>query len=152
MKKDKRPLIKNRLFAQLLHTLVPHTIPLISINDAAQSKDAFFLDAREEAEYKVSHIKGAIHAGYKQFSITKLAAVSKQQKIIVYCSVGWRSAHIGQQLLSQGFTNVYNLYGGLFEWANCNQPLYCHGALTNAIHVYSKPWGVWVHKRLKKIC
>lgn len=152
MKEGKRPPVKNKLFAQLLHTLVPAQAPFVSVADAAQCKEAIFLDAREEGEYAVSHIHTAIHVGYKKFSLTALNNVPKNQKIIVYCSVGWRSAHIAQQLMAAGFTQVYNLYGGIFEWANLSQPLYQQHTVTNALHVYSKAWGVWVAKTYTKIC
>jgi hypothetical protein len=40
---------------------------------------------------------------------------------------------------------VKNLYGSLFEWANCNMPMYnSKGIITDTIHTYSKSWSQWV--------
>jgi len=49
-----------------------------------------------------------------------------------------------------GFTNVRNLYGGIFEWVNeggeirnsKNQP-------TDSVHTYSKSWSIWLEKGIK---
>ena len=35
------------------------------------------------------------------------------KKIIVYCASGNRSKQAAQKLIDMGYTNVYNLYGGL---------------------------------------
>jgi 3-mercaptopyruvate sulfurtransferase SseA len=48
-------------------------------------------------------------------------------------------------LNSKGFNNVYNLYGGIFEWKNLGYPVYdSNGAETENVHVYSEEWCVWL--------
>ena len=44
----------------------------------------------------------------------------KKTPTIVYCTIGARSETIGEKLKKNGFTNVYNLYGGIFEWKNAD--------------------------------
>ena len=61
--------------------------------------------------------------GYEDFKITRLPEVDKNTPIVVYCSVGYRSEKIGEKLRKAGYTNVTNLFGGLFTWANENRPL-----------------------------
>jgi len=146
-----KPFVANRLFNELLQKIIPKTIPLVNVTDAAQEQEVIFLDAREIEEYKISHIKDAVHVGCKQFEITSLTHLAKNKKIIVYCSVGWRSAKIGERILKAGYKEVYNLYGGIFEWANQGCPLYCKNSRTLTIHVYSKAWSMWVTQNLKKI-
>ena len=39
--------------------------------------------------------------------------------IVVYCSIGVRSAKIAQQLKDKGYT-MFSFDGGIFEWKNNN--------------------------------
>ena len=107
--------------SELLKTYNTGSVPYISVQELAMPKShAIILDARETAEYKVSHIKNAIHVGYSDFNIASLKNQVKNtsKTIVIYCSVGIRSENIGEQLIKAGYTNVYNLFGGIFEWKN----------------------------------
>ena len=44
--------------------------------------------------------------------------------IVVYCSAGGRSAQACQILIDQGFTNVYNMLGGINAWMQADYPIY----------------------------
>lgn len=106
--------------------------------------DAVFLDVREKDEFKVSHIRTARRVATDGSDLDKLK-LPKDQLIIVYCSVGARSQTIGEKLTSMGYTKVFNLYGGLFHWANKKFPMIdSKGNKTTRIHGFSKEWGKWV--------
>ena len=110
------------------------------------------LDTREKKEYQVSHIKGALHAGYKNFNLQKVSKTikNKDAQIIVYCSLGVRSEDIAEILQRAGYTHIQNLYGGIFNWKNNNLPLVnTQQKQTDSIHVYSKQWGKWLTKGVK---
>jgi len=48
-------------------------------------------------------------------------------------------------LKKKGYTNVKNLYGGLFYWANEKYPMVdLKENKTARIHGYNKDWGKWV--------
>lgn len=121
--------------------------PTISISDAYQhlkKRDAVFLDTRPMNEFKVSHINTAtrIDPDTKIFDELDL---KKDDVIIVYCSIGARSQSIGERLREAGYKNVYNLYGGLFNWANHKYPMVDNNDnRTTRIHGYSKRWGRWI--------
>ena len=53
-----------------------------------------FFDAREPREYDVSHIENALLVGYNHFDINTVKNIPKDKKIIVYCSMGYRSEKI----------------------------------------------------------
>ncbi|OYX22393.1 MAG: thiosulfate sulfurtransferase [Algoriphagus sp. 32-45-6] len=72
--------------------------------------------------------------------------LEKNKPVLIYCTVGARSQEIGKKLKAAGFSQVYNLYGGIIHWANEGRPVYHQGKITNRIHTYSQPWGIWLKK------
>jgi 3-mercaptopyruvate sulfurtransferase SseA len=67
--------------------------------------------------------------------------------IVVYCSLGVRSEDIAEQLKKEGYTNVYNLFGGIFEWKNSNHKVYDNKEEpTENVHAFSKKWSKWLLK------
>ncbi|MFN8396323.1 MAG: rhodanese-like domain-containing protein [Bacteroidia bacterium] len=64
--------------------------------------------------------------------------LDKARSVVVYCSVGYRNERIGEQLLAQGFSKVWNLYGGIFEWVNeGHEVVDAHGQPTDRVHTYN---------------
>ena len=60
-------------FEELKNEIISKTVPLISVQDLKKventKKPLLVLDAREESEYNVSHIKNAKYVGYDNFKI-----------------------------------------------------------------------------------
>ncbi len=139
--------VENGAYNLMLKTMLSHSVNEISVGELAKLKDAVLLDAREEAEYKISHLLNARYVGYDSFNMDSLKNIDKQATIIVYCSVGYRSEKIAEKLKSAGFVNVSNLYGGIFEWVNQgNQVVDSNEKKTNNVHAYNKTWGIWLNK------
>jgi rhodanese-related sulfurtransferase len=91
---------------------------------ADAKRDApLLLDARGQQEYDVSRLPGARRADAARPDLDALAGRPRDAPLVVYCSVGWRSAQLARALQSAGFTRVYNLRGGVFRWANQGRPL-----------------------------
>ena len=140
---------------EVLEKYNSHTIPYISVEQlkAIQQKDSLLiLDAREPEEYRVSHLKNATYIGFKEFSaeVAQQSIPNKNQPIVVYCSLGVRSEKIGEKLKKLGYTNVRNLYGGIFEWTNNNFLVYnsTHKE-TDTVHAFNKRWSKWLIKAKK---
>lgn len=139
--------VENGAYNLMLKTMLSHSVNEISVDALVKLKDVVLLDAREQAEYKVSHLLNARYVGYDNFNIDSLKNIDKQATVIVYCSVGYRSEKIAERLKSEGFTNVSNLYGGIFEWVNQgNQVVDSNEKRTNDVHAYNKTWGIWLNK------
>lgn len=121
-------------------------VPAIDVDSLRNmSTSVLLLDAREPGEYKVSHLPGAIHCGYRHFDKALLRNTPKSRPIVVYCSIGYRSEKIVRKISKMGFTNVTNLYGSIFEWANRGYPIVDDdNQPTNRLHTYNKSWGKWV--------
>ena len=108
-------------------------------------KEVVLLDSRELEEYKTSHIPSAQWIGYDDFSIERLNDIDKDAKIVVYCSVGYRSERISEKLMKAGFKNVYNLKGSIFKWYNEGYKVVDEsGNPTKKIHGYNKKWSKWI--------
>ena len=93
------------------------------------------IDVRDAEEFAVSQIKGA-----KNIQSPAQVDTDKQTRIIVYCSVGYRSANFAQDLQEMGFRNVYNLRGSIFAWANHGYPLYQNDQRTFHVHPFNEKW------------
>ncbi len=142
--------VKSKSYNLLLKKLLKHDVPEISTDSLSKIKNSvLLLDAREWEEYNVSHLSNAKYVGYKDFNINSLEQTNKNQPIVVYCSVGYRSEKITKKLMDAGFTNVQNLYGGIFEWKNKKQDVFDAHGLTNDVHPYSKTWGLWLNNANK---
>jgi len=98
------------------------------------------IDARKPEEYAVSHLPGALQLS--TLAAVQQSAVNSDAAIVVYCSVGYRSARLAQQLQDAGYTHVMNLEGSIFEWHNQGQPLVVDGEPTQAVHPYNRTWGM----------
>src|SRR3954467_2264283 len=75
------------------------------------------IDVREEHEVDIASIGGElIPMGDILDNVNK---ISRDKKVILYCRTGNRSGVITQALEKQnGFTNIYNLKGGIHAWAD----------------------------------
>ena len=120
-----------------------------------RAREALILDSREKKEFEVSHLRNAQYIGFEEFDNLVLEKLSsdlsadKNRLIVVYCSIGVRSEIIGKKLMKHGFTNVYNLYGGLFEWVNKGGSVFHNGIQTQKVHAYSKKWSRYLTKGIK---
>lgn len=137
---------QNPKFDKTVASWLSFSVPPMDIDSLKKNKSQYVvLDAREQREYDVSHIEGARFCGYDHFDASTLSDIDKQQPIVVYCSIGYRSEKIGERLKKLGFTKVFNLYGSIFEWVNRGNPLVnAEGKNVNNIHTYNASWGKWV--------
>lgn len=131
----------DKMFKRLTSGDVPVVYP-----EHLDSAKALLLDARERNEFEVSHLKAARFVGYDDFDIEALSDVPKDTPIVVYCSVGYRSEKVGKKLQDAGFTNVSNLYGGIFHWVNTGNTVVSDSGETQKVHAFNQKWGKWLEK------
>jgi len=135
-----------------LKQLNSESVPYVYVNELKQTAHAVLLDTRKQVEYNVSHLKDAIWVGYKTFSEDSITAkiTDKNTPIVVYCSIGVRSEDIGEKLQKAGYTNVKNLYGGIFEWKNQGNLVYKNNTTeTDSVHTFNKQWGKLLTQGIK---
>lgn len=122
------------------------TVPQVSTEElvqrlSRQEHRPVVLDVRKREEYELSHLPSARHVD-PGTAISKLdPALPKDTPIVTYCSVGYRSSSFAKRLRAAGYTNVQNLEGSIFRWANEDRPLERDGKPTDKVHPYSNYWG-----------
>jgi rhodanese-related sulfurtransferase len=100
------------------------------------------LDVRTADEWAVSHLPGARRIDPASEPEALLRHVAKDQPIVTYCAIGYRSADMAIKLKKAGFGDVRNLEGSIFQWANEHRPLVQDGRRVTTIHPYD---GLWAH-------
>lgn len=141
----------DKAYHVMLKGLYARTVPLIKpgalYQKLTQEQEKFILlDVRTKKEYDVSHLPNARFVGYDDVDLRQLQGVPKDARVVVYCTVGYRSEKVGEKLQQAGYKNVYNLYGGIFEWVNRGFAVHDDRGITQKVHVYSQSWGVWLNK------
>lgn len=86
-------------------------------------QDALVLDVREANEFAAGHIANARHIPLSQLSDNlKSLEKHKDKAIVVNCRSDARSAMACGTLRKHGFTQVYNLKGGIMAWQQAGLP------------------------------
>ncbi len=114
----------------------------------AAGRPLAIFDVRENAEYRVSRIPGAVRVDpriwHSRFLALHGAAVDGKD-VVFYCSVGARSSRlaksVGAALEQKGARAVYNLEGGIFRWHNDSRSLLNDAGPTAFVHPYDPSWG-----------
>jgi rhodanese-related sulfurtransferase len=87
-------------------------------------RDALVIDVREANEYKSGHIGGSRHIpqGQLEGRLKELDRF-KAKPVILVCATGNRSGAASALLQKSGFTEAYNLQGGIAAWTQASMPL-----------------------------
>jgi rhodanese-related sulfurtransferase len=99
------------------------------------------LDVRTAEEWNVSHLPRARQVEPNASVESATAGLGKQTPIVTYCAVGYRSGEMAERLRAAGFTNVRNLEGSIFQWANEHRPLVRGDEGVVQVHPYNNFWG-----------
>lgn len=85
------------------------------------NSDPLLLDVREAWEYDRCHIENSQLIPMAQIPI-KMNELDSDRETVVICHHGVRSWRVASFLLSNGFSQVYNLSGGVDAWAKTVDP------------------------------
>ncbi|MFO0512529.1 MAG: rhodanese-like domain-containing protein [Gammaproteobacteria bacterium] len=89
-----------------------------------QNRGALVLDLRKSEDYAAGHIGGA-----RDFDASQLVKANetlrkhREKPVVVYCDTGSTGAAAARVLAGQGFTQAFNLRGGIAAWRADNLPL-----------------------------
>lgn len=134
-------------FDEMVEKMTKGSVPDLSVEELREklTSGIVLLDTRERQEFDVSHIAGAKWVGYKDFDLEKVTGLPPDTTIVTYCSVGYRSERVAEQLQKAGFQKVYNLKGGIFAWVNKgNAVVDTLGHPVRKVHGYNRKWSHWL--------
>jgi len=75
------------------------------------------VDVREEDEWNICRLPGAVLIPLGELDARADDELEPEEQIVVYCHHGIRSARAQHILMTRGFHHVYNLAGGIEDWA-----------------------------------
>jgi len=109
------------------------------------------IDARRPDEFALSHLPGARHA--QSAAAVRSLLISNAQPVVAYCSVGYRSSALAVKLQQDGITNVFNLEGSIFAWANEGRPIFRNDQELKPpqVHPYDEKWGQLLKPELRRL-
>jgi hydroxyacylglutathione hydrolase len=101
-------------------------LKLISANDLKamldRNDDVTVLDVRKQNEWDAGYIEGAVHI-FVGHLMEKISQIPKEKPIVVHCSAGYRSGLAASILLRAGYTEIYNVAGGIDAWLSSGLPI-----------------------------
>jgi rhodanese-related sulfurtransferase len=82
------------------------------------------LDVRTPGEFNEGHIDGAQLIDFQSGNFeSEIETLDKSKTYAVYCRSGSRSGQAVKIMSDAGFTNLYNLNGGVIDWSSAGLPL-----------------------------
>jgi rhodanese-related sulfurtransferase len=111
----------------------PYGVPGLSVQELAQKRDNdedfILLDVREPNELLYAHLgDDVLTAPLSELArqgpeaLPEAVLANKGAEIVVMCHHGNRSAQVTAWLRQQGWTNVYNMAGGIDAYATVVDP------------------------------
>ena len=97
---------------------LPNVIsPAVLLARQEQGKRDVLLDVREQNEWNLFRLPGAIHLPLARVTDAASEALARfpDEEIVVYCARGARSAQAVEMLRAQGY-NATSLAGGIAAW------------------------------------
>jgi rhodanese-related sulfurtransferase len=105
----------------------PYNAPGLTVHEIVAKRDAgenfILLDIREPYEVEIADLGENVEylpmseLVSRHTAALPAAAQEKDAQIVIMCRSGNRSAQVTMWLRQQGWTNVYNMDGGINAWA-----------------------------------
>ena len=86
----------------------------------ARNEQAVYLDVREPNEWNLGRLPHAIHLRRGNLESKVEGLIDRNQKVVIYCARGNRSALAALTLKQMGYENVASMSRGIQGWAEIN--------------------------------
>ena len=94
------------------------------IQNNTKNKDFIILDVRTLNEYQSEHIANAIVIDYYNETFQdEINSLDKDKTYFIYCRTGRRTGETMKIMKELGFTQVYNILGGITQWKSLGLPI-----------------------------
>ena len=87
-----------------------------------QPESCVLIDVRTPGEIAAGIIPGADAMPLTVVPL-RMQDIPRDKQVVIYCRTGARSAQACMYLSQYGFTNIYNLRGGIVTWAQSGLPI-----------------------------
>lgn len=102
----------------------PSSIAPSAFKKGIQDEDALVLDVRTQQEFEQGYIPNAKNVNYRAPDFeTLIKQIDRKGSFYVYCASGSRSSKAVDFMAKEGFEEVYNLKGGIFNWQEQGYPV-----------------------------
>ena len=89
----------------------------VAFNDVVTHPGVIVLDVRTPEEFKTGHLVNAININLEGSDFaSEVSKLDKNSTVAVYCRSGNRSGVATKQMAELGFTDMYDMQGGIVEW------------------------------------
>ena len=89
-----------------------------------QEADVVILDVRTKSEFNEGHIANSINIDFQSDTfLNEISKLDKSKTYAVYCRSGNRSGQAVSRMTNEEFISLYNLNGGVIDWAGAGYPL-----------------------------
>lgn len=138
---DKYGAYLKKEFPEVEHISI-HSLSTLIRSHEAGVDHLLLIDCRTPAEFQISHLKGALNLQtVEEVENFLKAQESPPANVVCYCSVGYRSGQLTENLQEKGLTGIKNVIGSIFSWANEDRPLIdSEGEPTEKVHPYNNFW------------
>lgn len=106
------------------------------------------IDTRPSVEFDDGHLPNALRAETTPQALIALQGMPKSVAVVFYCSVGYRSSAIARALQDKGYSNVSNLEGSIFAWANAGGHTVATNGPNGRVHPFNAKWGTLLKRDL----
>jgi len=99
-------------------------ISTVNLVNLMNREGAVVLDVRDDKEFLLGHIAGAVNVPYANLD-NRLAEIEsyKEKPVVLVCKMGQHAGAAGRKLKGHGFADVRRLAGGMAEWTGANLPV-----------------------------
>lgn len=89
----------------------------LAFNDVVTQPGVIILDVRTPEEFMTGHLVSAININLEGSDFaSEVSKLDKNSTVAVYCRSGNRSGVATKQMAELGFTDMYDMQGGIVEW------------------------------------
>lgn len=101
-----------------------NTIQLSEFKEKLATKEYQLIDIRTPEEFNSGYIADAMNIDYYSNTfLSELNKLDKSKKYLIYCRTGSRTGNAIKLMKEAGFTEVYDLKGGITLWQSSGEPI-----------------------------
>jgi rhodanese-related sulfurtransferase len=96
----------------------------VEFSEVVAQPGVIVLDVRTPEEFNAGHIANAININLEGSDFTsEVSKLDMNATIAVYCRSGNRSGVATEQMVELGFTDMYDMQGGILDWEAAGGPV-----------------------------